>query len=424
MSSNCSNIQKRNCSKEKKPLSLKGTKRICIPIDNQTYSKIIYDAKLFREYLDGMNIKYPQIFPSGINQSYKLHDILPESQKMKDIRLRRIAYNGEIFTIAPSFILPYMMGYTEDVEKALFLRGFGVPYWGITYLYGKNDMYWYRVENHFGRNSIVGTTVKDPKNLPQDLIADEKHSWENGENIYIATTVANGCVLGASVAANADTDSLKEAYGNFKNEAQNLSPDYSPKTVNTDGWPATQSAWQKLFYTITIILCFLHSFLKIRTRCKHMKESFQELSKKVWDTYHSDDKATFRENINSLKAWAIKTIKEGVGLDAILKLCSKVNDFVKAYDYPSAYRTSNMLDRIMDQQDRYIYSCKYFHGHILSAEYNVRAWALLYNFRPYCPRSKISAKFKSPAHKLNGFTYNDNWLQNLIVSASMGGFRR
>jgi len=24
---------------------------------------------------------------------------------------------------------------------------------------------------------------------------------------------------------------------------------------------------------------------------------------------------------------------------------------------------------------------------------------------------------------LNGFVYHDNWLQNLLVSASMGGFR-
>ena len=39
-----------------------------------------------------------------------------------------------------------------------------------------------------------------------------------------------------------------------------------------------------------------------------------------------------------------------------------------------------MLDRIMDQQDRFIYSCKYFHGHRMSSEYSVRSWALLYNF--------------------------------------------
>jgi len=111
--------------------------------------------------------------------------------------------------------------------------------------------------------------------------------------------------------------------------------------------------------------------------------------------------------------WAKKTIKAGMGLEAILKLCNKANEYVKAYDYPSAHKTSNMLDRIMDHQDRYLYSCKYFHGHRLSSEYSVRAWALLYNFHPYCPRSKISDQYLSPVHRMNGFIYHDNWLKNL-----------
>ena len=83
---------------------------------------------------------------------------------MPEIQLRRIKVNnpdkpqGDVFTIAPSFVLPYMTGYTEDVEKALFLRGkFGVPYWGLTYVFGHNDMCWERLELSLGRNSLVGT---------------------------------------------------------------------------------------------------------------------------------------------------------------------------------------------------------------------------------------------------------------------------
>jgi hypothetical protein len=29
-----------------------------------------------------------------------------------------------------------------------------------------------------------------------------------------------------------------------------------------------------------------------------------------------------------------------------------------------------------------------------------------------------------PAEKLNGFRYHDNWLENLLVSASLGGYRQ
>lgn len=419
-------IRRRNCNKENNfdPLT-NATKRICIPINQEEYTRIFSDPKAFRESLDKIIAEHQELFPSGIDQGYRLHDILPESKKLENIRLRRIQLKSdeEVFTIAPCFILPYMMGYTGDVEKVLFLRQFGVPYWALTYVFGHNDMYWYRVETHPGRNSLVGTTVKDPDNLPEDLIADEKHSWENGDNIYIATTVAQGCVLGVSVASDADARSLTQAYSQFKTEAQHLRAQYEPKTVNTDGWAATKAAWQKLFSSITVILCFLHAFLNIRNRCKNMKAHFHEITNRVWEVYHSD-KSAFMQKINELKKWARQTIPPSTGLEAILKLCSKGKEFEKAYDYPCAYRTSNMLDRIMDHQDRYLYSCRYFHGHRLSSEYSVRAWALLYNFHPYCPRSRVALHYISPAHKLNGFVYRENWLENLLVSASMGGFRK
>ena len=58
---------------------------------------------------------------------------------MPEVRLRRIKLkvhapdNCGVYTIAPSFVLPYMRGYTDEVEQALFLRRFGVPFWALTY---------------------------------------------------------------------------------------------------------------------------------------------------------------------------------------------------------------------------------------------------------------------------------------------------
>ena len=218
----------------------------------------------------------------------------------------------------------------------------------------------------------------------------------------------------------ADEEQLTEAYGHFKQEAQHLDPDYQPQTINTDGWSATQLAWKALFPTITIILCFLHAFLSIRSRGKHLKETFQQISERVWNIYHADRATSFRQRIADLQKWAQAHVT-GPTLDAILKLCSKADRFALAFGYPDAHRTSNMLDRQLDSLDRSLYSARYFHGHLMSAEYQLRAWALLHNFRPYCPRSKIRKKYHSPFHKLNGFLYRDNWLQNLLVASSMGG---
>jgi hypothetical protein len=60
-------------------------------------------------------------------------------------------------------------------------------------VFGRDAMYWYRLEQGLGRFSLVGTTVKHPERLPKDLVADEKQSWLQGERVYIATTAAHDC---------------------------------------------------------------------------------------------------------------------------------------------------------------------------------------------------------------------------------------
>ena len=81
------------------------------------------DATAFRGFLDEMHMSHPELFPQAMAKGYTLHDILPLSHKLPDIRLRRfkLKANQEVYTLRPSFVLPYMTGYTDDVEHGLFL---------------------------------------------------------------------------------------------------------------------------------------------------------------------------------------------------------------------------------------------------------------------------------------------------------------
>lgn len=403
------------------------SRRICLPIDREDYDELIRDKQGFREMIDHFVETYPELFPPEITQGYQLYGFRRQSKKMPDVHLRRVSLNQhdaqgrlQVYTIIPSFVLPYMMGDAEDVQKALFLRRFGVPFWALTYVFGHNDMYWQRLMIRFGVHDIVGTTIKDPKHLPKDLLADEKHTHFNGEKAYIATTVGDDCVLGVAVVLSADEEQLTDAYGQFKQEAQHLKPDYQPETVNTDGWSATQLAWTSLFPTIVIIQCFLHAFITIRSRCKRLKDFFPIITQQVWDIYHAETIDSFKQQVDDLRTWAQQHLKS-FALESVLKLCDKSHLFSLAFTYPDAYRTSNMLDRHMEPMDRFLSSTRYFHGHLMTAEYQIRAWALFHNFQPYCPRSKISETYQSPFHKLNGFVYHENWLQNLLVASSLGG---
>ena len=223
----------------------------------------------------------------------------------------------------------------------------------------------------------------------------------------------------ASISQSAGKEGLTEAYGHFKEDAAEIDSQYKVASVNTDGWSATVCAWKSLYSDVKPVRCFLHGFIKIRS-CAKKHPLFYQISQKVWEVYRQQDKESFLSSVCQLQEWANQNLS-GSALDSVLKLCKRADEYALAYDHPTAYRTSNMIDRHMDPMDRYLASSRYFHGHLQSAEDGIRAWALMHNFLPYCPRSKASEQHMSPAHKLNQFVYHDNWLENLLVSASMGG---
>jgi len=380
--------------------------------------------KLYRQYLEQMIEQYPELFPDEIKSGYHLHD-KRRSKKIDTLEIRRIKMKQAdgtgkqaVYSIQPSFVMPYMTGLTDEVEKALFLMQYGVPFSALTYIFGHHDSYWYRVATQFGRYGLVQTTIQNPDDIPEHLLADEKHSRINGEKCYIPTTVGEDCVLGLSLTLKADEATLTEGYRSFQAEAVAFNPDYQPKTVNTDGWGATQKAWLALFPIITIIECFLHAFISIRSRCKKKhQEVWPQIQDWVWRIYEAETSLVFLADVASFQAWAKKHLS-GTALRSIEKLGRKSSKFIKWYAHPDARRTSNMIDRLMIPMDRWLANRRYFHGHHASAEKALCSWALLKNFTPYCPRAKARKTATSPAHKLNGKVYHENWLHNLLVSTS------
>lgn len=422
---------KRNYTTERTANRL-ASRRIVLPMTHEEYEASMATSQKARDCLTEQMEAHPELFPKGMDRGYKFNGWTEMSKKMPGVQLRRIRLleaddNGRklAYTLAPCDLLPYMTGMVSDVEKGLFLKQFGVPDWALTYVFGRNDSYWYRQTEAFGRYNLVGCTVKDVDKMPSDLLADEKHAKAHGEKWYIGTTVAQDCVLGASVATTADTDGLTAAYGVFQQEVQVIQPQYQPKTVNTDGWAATAKAWRALFPSVVIILCFLHAFIKIRSRCKRLGDHYEQIKQQVWEIYHAADKDEFKERVRLLQKWTMTHRQEltASAIESIDKLCQRAEQFCLPFDYPTAYRTSNMLDRHMEPMARWLASSRYFHGNWQSAELRTRAWALCHNYRPYCPRAKVSDSFYSPAHKLNGFVYRENWLENLLVASSCQGFR-
>lgn len=405
-------------------LKSKQNRTIFLSFTEQTYTSFMEDNEIAHKMLKEYISCYPELFPKEIESGYMLNGYSRQSKKLGH-RLRKIKVSGISYRIRPSYILPYNRARVEEVSKPLFLLRFNVPFWALAYVFGRNAMWWYRLYMCLGEYSIVGTTVRHPADLPRDLLADEHHIRVSGKKAYVATTVGSNCFLGMSVSPKADELSLLESYGVFKEEALDLSPDYQPSSVNTDGWWATQNAWKGLFKHIAVIECFLHAFLKVRDRAtKKLKAFFDVAADRIWECYRAESKRSLAQQIRQLREWAEKQMPDCPMKNNILKLCKKKKRWMAHFDHPQAHQTSNMIDRLMRAMKKHAFNSQMFHSTIPNTSRNFRAFALLYNFTPSCPAARDQENnLNSPAARLNGFVYHQDWLQNLLISASRGGFR-
>ena len=122
--------------------------------------------------------------------------------------------------------------------------------------------------------------------------------------------------------------------------------------------------------------------------------------------------------------WAKKHIRKKKTLNRLRKLCRRASNFQVAYRFRDSHRTSNMLDRLMNHQDRLLFNLRYFHGNKESAKQDLRSMALIWNFHPYGTRTRSKdCSRHSPFADLNGWSYHDNWLHNLLIASSMNGRR-
>ena len=111
----------------------------CMHFSQAQYYILIQHSMQFRMVVDLAIKENPELFPAKISYGYKMKEIR-FSKKLK-IKTRRVLVAGASYTIRPSFVMPYMTGFVEDVESPLFLRKFAVPFWALSHCFGKNPMF-------------------------------------------------------------------------------------------------------------------------------------------------------------------------------------------------------------------------------------------------------------------------------------------
>jgi len=152
---------------KRKARSTSGDKTICLPMPPDVeYPVFVEDTAKYRAYLDELIEKHPELFPAEIISGYCFHGFVDSGKLHLRTRRIRLKSNRQAYQIRPDTLMPYMIGDTEEVEKGLYLRRYGVPYEAIAHVLGHSAMYWYQATQSLGRISIVGATVKDPSSFP------------------------------------------------------------------------------------------------------------------------------------------------------------------------------------------------------------------------------------------------------------------
>jgi len=96
-----------------------------------------------------------------------------------------------------------------STHRELELIAHGTALWIIVKVFARNEMFWLRQKQCLGRNSIVGTTVKDPSKIPLHLAAEEHHAKWRGEKGFIATTATQDCLSCVALTDKANESSCR-----------------------------------------------------------------------------------------------------------------------------------------------------------------------------------------------------------------------
>ena len=203
-----------------------------------------------------------------------------------------------------------------------------------------------------------------------------------------------------------------------------VDPSYAPKTVTTDGWDATRTAWEALFPGIVWILCFLHEVIKIRDWCRSKAQLRQQLLDKLWQIYRASSKRQFAQRLRRFLEWAeTASLPEAIA-KRVQRLRGKSSFFQRAFDFPDAYRTSNQADRPMNYLNRALYAMQDFHGSWEAANRSVRGHGFTVELSSFCRKTRQqNGGCLCPFEQLNGFRYHDNWMRNLLIASSLNGRR-
>lgn len=315
----------------------------------------------------------------------------------------------------------------EVAEKTLRAACGGLSLELCSVLFNVSGMSIYRLICGIGRHSLVTLLSGCGLPLPRYLLADEKHGKCRTEKIYLPTIVTGRIIWHLGYVTDKSAAAFKRSYGNFRQSAQHVAPNYQVKGILTDGFESTIKSLRSLFPGARIGNCILHAAKKVNGKIKAISSSLrEELSFQFYNLFR---KARKRKGLRVFSfSQKLRRFEEKVKKVADIENGKRISEWIKEkkagwftlLEDANMPVTSTLLDQAHNAIDRKLFMMKGFHHPKGSQEQFINGLAILYNLVPYQRRAKNAGRCGIEVE--GGKLPSSNWLLSLQILTS-GGFQ-
>lgn len=332
---------------------------------------------------------------------------------------------GAVFTVLPHFVLRYSSLPPEVAKKALLATHGGLSLENCHLLLAVSVMCIFRLVCALGKGGIVLPLAKCGLKLPAYFVADEKHSYCLTSKVYLPTIVVGRVIWHMGYTQTKNAGDFAHSYGIFKQQAEEIAPDYEPKAALTDGFESTRKSLLTIFPKIKLGNCLMHATKKVPSKLQQTAtQTRQSLAGQFYRIFSQVPKLTLIPvfEVGQRLRHFVERVKKLTGDQNAERIKQWIDEKKQGWytllQDKKIPKTSTCLDQAHNYLDRKLFDMKGFHHPSGNQREFISGLALLYNIVPYQRRAKNSGRCGIEVN--GGKLPTKDWFLNLRIITSGG----
>jgi hypothetical protein len=332
-----------------------------------------------------------------------------------------------VFTILPHFVLRYRSIPPEVARDALLATHGGLSLEWCAVLYHIAPMTLYRLICAFGQHSLVMVLTRCGLPLPTYFLADEKHSKNLTDKVYLPTIVTGRVIWHLGYTTEASAVAFTQSYQEFQRAALQLEPSYRARGILTDGFDSTTSSMRTLFPGARLGTCLRHALNKLPKKLTAIPSPVRKALRSQFHTllYRARQRKGLRvfalgQRLRHFADHVAHTAGAANGERVRRWFQEKKAGWYTVLADPQMPVTSTLLDQAHNAIERKLFAMKGFHHPKGSQQAFLTGLAHFYNLVPYQRRAQHAGHCGVEVE--GGTVPTRDWFLNLQILTS-GGFR-